>query len=191
MRAFHGTNQDFEAFLATPPRRNTGSDSARVGTFFTLRKQTASDYAVMAAGKFWPGDHEAFEARVRELTAQAEAAMAKGRFEQGERLYELAEQLERDGREICGMVIYEVEIDARNPVTLDARDMVDHTLIAGVLQDAFDRGHDAVVLDQIYEPVSASVETQIVVRDPARVTIVGREMVEERADEHDAAPASF
>lgn len=178
--AYHGTNQTFEAFSLTPAVRSTHGASAASGIFFTSLHEVAAQYAHLAHGKLYAGDHESRIAMVAALVERSNRLSRAGRHDDSERLMEQAEQLETEARdEKHGARVITVEIDAARPLTIAEAGSIDLHKMRDVLEDAFTRGHDVVIFQNIWDPASIQEVSgpydHIVIRDPSLARIVAVE----------------
>lgn len=176
--AWHGTNQDFEAFSPSPPARATHGVSAPLGTFLTLRRDTAEQYARNASRRLHAGSHEGLRDRVADLVARAERASRRRDFDAGERLIAEAERLETESRADDSCRLLRVSVDVENPLVIPDVGHIDLREMVLILERAWAEGRDAVILENVIDvvtDVAPGRDDHVIVRDPAAIRIIGRE----------------
>lgn len=175
--AFHGTNQDFDRFetrFLASANPNTASSTA---FFFSKGRAAASDYARHAARTMVP-DWERHEALVAVLLAKADRAMEQGNHARYEALILELEELEGNALNAppAGAVVLECRLTVSNPLVISGQDRDVTRDLGGVLAQAREAGHDAVVLKDIRDTPSGMglPDHHIAVFDPANIEIVAR-----------------
>lgn len=189
MVLYHGTNQRFDRFDPNPAYRATHGASATSGIFLTTLPQIAEQYAACAFKALASDDHSAHEARIADLICKADRMSAAGRWDEHERLMieaEEAEALVRD--QTSGARVLEVEIETVNPLILEDVGRIDLHDMKILLDQAFENGHDAVVMENIWDPGRIEEVSErydhVVVRDPDLIRILSvREIVMESEDD--------
>lgn len=177
IRAFHGTNQVFDKFRLDPANRATHGASAASGIFMTTLPQVAEQYARLAHGKLFAGDHEGHIRTVERLMVEANSAAARRDFREYERLMTEAEDMEVAARDSeVGPRVLELEVDAKKPMVVSKAGRMDLYDMRGILEYAFSEGHDAVIFEDIWDPANLDEVSErydhVVVSDPDLIRIV-------------------
>ncbi|MFG6082121.1 hypothetical protein ACEUZ9_002764 [Paracoccus litorisediminis] len=191
---YHGTNQHFTRFKHDIDTRATHGASADVGFFLTTSRELAGHYAHNAMKRLVAGDHAGHERKVADLVRRAELASRRRDHDLYEQLTTEAEDLEVAARDQThGMRIYAVEVDARNPKTYPDVGQLDLHEMRRMLIDDFTAGHDAVIFENIWDPVSIEMAypdacNHVVVQDSDLIRIVSFEDLEPLQNESVSSP---
>ena len=184
LRVWHGTNQDFKRFDAEMLGLTTSNSASTQAFFFAKSPETAWDYAESAARKLVP-HQAAHEARVADLLAQANKAMARRDLRAYEKHITEAEDLEATAMQAppSGATLMLCELTLDNPLTVSGQDTNILLNLGGVLQEARDGGHDGVILLDIADTPSGNMipDDHFAVFNPKRVRFIDRAMNLEEA----------
>jgi hypothetical protein len=172
---WHGTNQTFERFDPEMLGLNTSNNASRAAFFFAATPETAEDYARQAARKLVPG-HQEHEAKVADLLAAADRALAAGQHDAYEARILEAEELECRvmQAEPAGAKILRCEVTFSNPFEIDGCDYAVIRDLGSVLEDARDAGFDAVILRDISDTPSGEIpaDDHVAVFDASQIEIL-------------------
>lgn len=174
LHVWHGTNQEFDSFAAPSLGLNTCNQASAQAFFFSVRPDTAWEYALKAARTLVP-DHHEHQERVADILKQAERAGAKGQFDRMEQLYMQAEEIETAAinAEPSGQRLLHCTVHILNPMYIDGADRRVVVDLAMVLADAKKSGHDAVIIQGISDTPSGATDPDdhIAVFDAADISI--------------------
>lgn len=175
LRAWHGTNQEFDRFDPEKLGFANPNEASRAALFLAMREATAWAYAESAARKLIP-DQASHEARVAALVDRAERASRRGDHDLSERLYLEAEGLETRAlqAEPAGARVLLCEVMFETPLEVDGTSRAVVTDLGAVLRAARAAGHDGVVIHDIADTPAGAIEPDdhVAVFDACRVRIL-------------------
>lgn len=159
MIAFHGTNQDFEAFDPDRMGLANPNEASRIAVFFARTAATAWAYAESAARKLVP-DQDAHEAMVERLLEQARAAERRRDYRASEALHLEAEALEAAALSAApaGARVLVCDLDLENPLEVDGTSRAVMVDLGAVLAAARTAGHDGVIIRGISDTPAGALE---------------------------------
>lgn len=175
IRAWHGTNQEFDRFDPDRLGFANPNEASRAALFLAMRPETAWAYAESAARKLIP-DQAAHQARVSSLLDRAERASRRGDHDLSERLYLEAEGLETRALQAApaGARVLLCEVILENPLEVDGVSRAVVTDLGAVLWAARGAGHDGVIIRDIADTPAGAFEPDdhVAVFAPDRVRIL-------------------
>jgi len=175
--AYHGTNQEFDAFEDRFLGSANPNNASRSAFFFSMGPQAASDYAYHAARTMVP-QWDVHEKKVAELLARADQAMRRGNNDLYESLISELEEIEGEAlhAEPAGAIVLECSLALENPMEIDAQDRSVLVDLGAVIERARAAGHDALIIREIRDTPSGMClpDDHIAVFDAAKIEIIVR-----------------
>jgi predicted GNAT family acetyltransferase len=173
IRAYHGTNQDFEDFEIGKEGQDVKAKTSEAGFWFTASEDEAKVYADYSAKRSVPNQVE-HEKKVKELQGRIEEANNNRDFNTAEQLTEELEDLEANAiqAEPSGQRVVKADLNMKNPLIVDAS--TDDFDMQKSIAQAKKESKDGVVFEKISDAPNYEAgigpTTQYLVFDKKQIT---------------------